>query len=308
MPAPKVEVLAIGHASYDLTFVSDHFPSENSKVETDQLLEEGGGPAANAAFLLSKWGVNCAFAGLLGDDDYGRRISAQFAAVGIDLSLTEVRPRHLTPVSVILVNAGNGSRTIVNRKTPQAALRLDPLLVAQISPRVLLFDGHELDAAETALVAFPNAVSILDGGSLRAGTAALAKRVNHLVASERFALQSTGLPDLVSDENQRACLRQLRAPARPGATLVVTLGEQGLIYEVEGECRHLLAYPAEARDTTGAGDVFHGAYAYGVLGGLPFGATLRLALKAASLSVQKFGARQSIPDLELLRKELPDVG
>lgn len=308
MPAPKVDVLAIGHASYDFSVFVYEYPQENSKHETQQLLEGGGGPAANAGYLLSRWGVHCAFAGLLGDDDYGRRIIAEFTSAGTDTSLTEIRRGHLTPVSLILVNTRNGSRTIVNRKAPQGLLHLDPASLAGFAPRVLLFDGHELEAASEALAAFPAAESILDAGSLRTGTEALAKRVNHLVASERFALQRTGIPDLLSDKNQRACLRHLRAAARPGATLVVTCGEHGLIYDAEGECRRLPAAPAEVRDTTGAGDVFHGAYTYGVLLGLPLEQTLRLASKAAALSVQKLGARQSIPDLELLRKELPDVG
>jgi sulfofructose kinase len=58
-----IEVLCIGHAAYDLSVFVSGFPAENSKGQTDQLLESGGGPAANAAYLLSSWRVSCAFAG-----------------------------------------------------------------------------------------------------------------------------------------------------------------------------------------------------------------------------------------------------
>ena len=110
MPTQRVEVLAVGHAAYDVNIFVDEFPRENSKLETYEMLEGGGGPAANAAYLLSCWGANCGFAGLLGDDYYGQRISDEFNSVGTDLSLTETRYGHPTPLSFILVNTRNGSR------------------------------------------------------------------------------------------------------------------------------------------------------------------------------------------------------
>jgi len=95
----NAEVLCIGHAAYDVSMFVEKFPEEDTKTETAESLESGGGPAANAAYLLSKWGVRCAFAGLVGDDPYGRRILEEFKAAGTDTSLLELRPRHATPVS-----------------------------------------------------------------------------------------------------------------------------------------------------------------------------------------------------------------
>src|SRR5580698_6735060 len=109
----SIDVLCIGHAAYDVSMFVDEFPLENSKRETHTLLEAGGGPAANAAYLLSLWGSSCAFAGLVGDDDYGRRIRKEFEAAGTDVSLLELRSGYQTPLSFILVNRQNGSRTIV---------------------------------------------------------------------------------------------------------------------------------------------------------------------------------------------------
>src|SRR5580704_4261988 len=102
-----VKILCIGHASFDLSVTVDAFPAENSKCETRELLEAGGGPAANAAYLLSIWGVHCGFAGLSGDDRYGQRIREEFQAVGTDVSLLELRAGHATPVSFILINQQN---------------------------------------------------------------------------------------------------------------------------------------------------------------------------------------------------------
>ncbi len=304
MSTCSVELLAIGHASYDLTLFVDEFPRENSKLETYEMLEHGGGPAANAAYLLARWGVNCGFAGLVGSDSYGQRVCEELGAAGVDLSLTETRAGHATPLSVILVNTRNGSRTIVNRKEKAAALLIGQSQLARANPRVLLFDGHEPEASHLALQALPGAVSILDAGSLRTGTEELAGKVSYLVASEHFALQATGLANLADQEMQRECLRQLRGRARADARLVVTLGERGLVYEQAGVFRHLPAFPVHPVDTTGAGDTFHGAFAFGILRGLPFHETLRLASMAAALSVQRRGARPSIPALADVQKEL----
>ncbi len=305
--ARKLDVLAIGTAAYDFSLFIEEFPRENSKAEVYEMLEGGGGPASNAAYLLSKWGVRCAFAGLLGDDYYGQRIRDEFEAVGADLSLTETRANHPTPVSFILVNTRTGSRTIVNRKAPHGVLDLRPSHWAGLSPRVLLFDGHEGDACHAALEAFPRAASILDAGSLRPGTRDLAGKVGYLVGSERFALQATGLTDLADAAQWQECMLRLRAVARPDAVIVITLGERGLIFDDAGGCRHLPAYRVRAVDTTAAGDIFHGAFAYAILRGFPLELTLKVASLTAALSVQERGGRGSIPSLKAVRTEFKRV-
>ena len=300
-PLPTA-VLCIGHAAYDLTVFVQRFPKENSKSETDELLECGGGPAANAAYLLSSWGIKCAFGGLIGDDAYGHRILSEFASQGTDVSLVEIRPGHLTPFSTILVNRFNGSRTLINRKASAGTLRLRARAMATMSPRVLLFDGHELGASLQALHRFPGALSILDAGSLREGTRRLADKVSYLVASENFALQFFGLHALDSHRARRNTIAGLRA--RYGNTVVITLGERGLIALNSEGYAELPAFQTKAVDTTGAGDVFHGAFAYGLVTGLSFGQTLALASMAASLSVQRKGGRTSIPTLAEVRLAL----
>lgn len=293
-----IDVLCIGHAAYDLSMFVDEFPRENSKCETREMLETCGGPAANAAYLLSKWGARCAFGGLVGDDGFGRQIRDDFVSAGTDVSLLELRSGHATPLSTILINKKNGSRTIVNRKLP-APFACD---TRAFMPTVLYFDGHELDASLSALAAHPAAISILDAGSWREGTATLAGKVHYLAASERFALQATGLSELESHSARRECARQLRA--RYGTTVVVTLGEAGLFYDEGQGYQHLPAFPAQAVDTTAAGDIFHGAFAFGILRKLPLLDSLRLGTMAAALSVEARGGRTSIPNLERVQRAL----
>jgi sugar/nucleoside kinase (ribokinase family) len=86
--------------------------------------------------------------------------------------------------------------------------------------------------------------------------------------------------------------------------VVVTLGERGVLYLEKGEVRHLPAFPVRAVDTTGAGDIFHGAFAYGVLQGWALAEVVRFAAMTAALSVTRPGARASIPELAEVRAAL----
>jgi sugar/nucleoside kinase (ribokinase family) len=302
----SVDVLCIGHAAYDLSAFVDGYPEENTKCEIQALLECGGGPAANAAYLLSLWGLRTAFAGLIGYDRYGERIRQEFESVGTDLTWMEMRPGHATPVSLILINKQNGSRTIVNRKDPNATLFIPPSAFAGLAPKVLLFDGHEPAASLAALEAFPDAISILDAGSWREGTALLAGKIHYLAASERFAQQVTGLTTIDSEATERACLAKLREqfPTK----VIVTLGERGLISDDGSGYQRLAAFPARAVDTTGAGDIFHGALAYALATDMPLADGLRLASMTAALSVQIPGGRNSIPPLNRAEEALLNVG
>jgi len=301
-----IDILCIGHASFDLSVFVESFPKEDSKCETPELRESGGGPAANAAYLLSTWGVRCGFAGVVGLDRYGHRIAEEFQSVGTDISLLEVRPGHATPVSVIVINQQNGSRTIVNRKVAGASLRFEESALKDLSPRILLFDGHELQASLAALRLFPDAISILDAGSWREGTAQLAGQVDYLAASERFALQATGLPNLSDAEAQRACARRLR-DLYP-TIVIITLGANGLVADDGTGFFHLPAFPARAVDTTAAGDIFHGALAYALIQSWSFLERLRFASLTASLSVRAPGGRSSIPSLKSVKEELAHAG
>jgi len=171
-----------------------------------------------------------------------------------------------------------------------------------MSPRVLLLDGHELEGSRRALERFPNAISILDAGSLRAGIAELAGKVQYLIASEKFGRQSCRLESLNRKSARHTAVARLRQ--RYGNVVVITLGERGLIGDDGTGYFELPAFKAKAIDTTAAGDIFHGAFAYAMARKLEFKEALLLSSMAASLSVQRRGGRPSIPTLAEVKAAL----
>jgi sugar/nucleoside kinase (ribokinase family) len=131
----------------------DAYPAENSKAETNLLIESGGGPAANAAWLLARWGERTALAAVVGQDHYGCQAVKELADAGVDCRLVEQRAGYATPLSFIVANRTTGSRTIINRKLPAAGVPLPLQSLHDLDPQLLLFDGHELEASLATVAA-----------------------------------------------------------------------------------------------------------------------------------------------------------
>lgn len=287
MSSAVLDVLCVGHASYDLIFQVPHHPAADEKTVASGFLGCGGGPAANAAVAVARAGGTAAFAGYLGEDLFGQRHWAELAEAGVHSDWI-ARGHNPTPLSTILVKP-DGRRALVNYRGETRALPEDSIDFTHCRPQAILFDGHEPHISPP-LCLWAKGLGIptvLDAGSLHAGTETLQGLVDHLVCSEKFALQATGFadPELALD----ALLQQ--APV-----VVITLGELGLAWAREDGGRGRLgAYQVAAVDTTGAGDAFHGAYALCVAEGRDWDYTLRYASATAALSCTALGARPGIP-------------
>src|SRR5690554_5449475 len=107
-----MKILCLGHAAYDITVPLDEYPDENTKNRVDTRVECGGGPASNAAYLLGKWGMDVYFAGVVGNDEYGRIIKQEFESVNVNTEYLELSSKYRTTSSFIVANKSNGSRTI----------------------------------------------------------------------------------------------------------------------------------------------------------------------------------------------------
>jgi len=281
-----VDVLCVGVVAYDLIFTLDSHLAEDIKMDAAALTRCGGGPAANAAITISRLGHSAAFAGYLGRDPFGDENLRELTEAGVRTDLV-LRGPHPTPLSAVMVKPG-GSRSLVNYRDPAGHLPSGHLDLDQIKPEIILLDGHEPVIAKSLAIAGrrQGIPILLDAGSVRQGTVEVAGRCDHLVCALKFALDYSGAAD---EEEALDALAGL-APA-----VVITLGDRGLIWR-KGQARgRQPAFAVNALDTTGAGDVFHGAYAVGLIEGLGWEATLRFASAAAALCCTRVGARLGIP-------------
>ena len=265
------DVLCVGHASYDLVFSVPHHPAEDEKMFADSLLSCGGGPAANAAVTVARLGFKSAFAGYL----------------GLDVHLP-------TPLSAVLVKP-DGRRALLNYKGDTKALPPQAIDFSDISTNIVLFDGHEPHVSLDLLneLEGSDTKTVLDAGSVHEGTLALLDKVDYLVASEKFAIQYAG--------DEQTALSRLSALS---PTVVITLGERGLIWQHGQETGQLPCPPVVAVDTTGAGDAFHGAFAAALASDMDWNETLRYASAAGALCCTHMGARTGLPDKQQVKQLL----
>jgi len=286
-----LDVLCVGHASYDITMAAAHHPESDEKIVADSMQLTGGGPAANAAVCIARLGGVAGFCGYLGRDLFGDKHLQELESEGVDSSLI-VRGEHPSPVSQILAKP-DGSRSVVNYKGDTPWLAEDAVTVSD-APGVLLFDGHEplLSLALCRWAREKGIPTILDAGSLHQGTESLAGLVDYLVASEKFASQWCETDDMGLALDKLAFL---------SPCVVISLGEHGLIWCKDGEPGSMKAFDVQAVDSTGAGDAFHGAFAYGLTQNMQWPALLTFASAAGALTCTKLGARPALPETASLQ-------
>jgi len=289
-PIP-VDVLCVGHASFDMVFSIPKHPLSDEKMSASDFQQCGGGPAANASLLISKLGLTSAFAGYLGLDAYGEQHLAEFRKNHVNCTLL-VQGQNPTPITTILVKP-NGQRALINFKGETQALPVNAINFERIKPHVILVDGHEPHISLPLIQKAKdyNIPTVLDAGSLHEGTEKLMTVVDHLVCSQKFARQ------FAQTEQQAFTLLSKIAP-----NLIITLGDQGLLWKTPEQTGQLSAFPITAIDTTGAGDAFHGAYAAGLAQQMPWPALLRYASAAGAYCCMHIGARPGLPSKEQLEK------
>ncbi len=257
-------ILSIGFACFDQFFFLNEWPQENTKNFCHDFIESGGGPAANAAWLLGLWGEEVYYIGHLQQDLYGQRIIDEFAEAGVDTSQVVFSDDMITPLASVLVNRLTGSRTIITRKmqtppslTYEQKLKLDDLaerLIASEEPVTILIDGHEAEISEYLIKKLPNARVVMDGGSLRASNIKLAAWTDYFVVSEHFARDYMSYRSLSTEAEIKAALIELNKICRGEA--FITLGEKGCAFLKSGMLQIVPSWLCNAVDTTGAGMYF----------------------------------------------------
>lgn len=283
----EVDVLCVGQASYDLVFAVGHQPGANEKIAATGHTNCGGGPAANAAVTVARLGGQAAFAGYLDLDLYGESHYRELQQEGVlcDYIVRGARP---TPLSAIIVKP-DGARTVVNHRLASVPLRSDEVALQPLFCKFMLFDGYEPLLGEhlARLARAKKIPTMLDAGSMHAGTEKLMPLVDYLVCSEPFAQQYSGRTDL----GEALALLAGFAPH-----VVITCGEKGLFWKTPTTKGTMDAFSITVLDTTGAGDVFHGALAIALARQTEWQQALRYASVAAALCCTRLGARPGIPN------------
>jgi len=294
-----LSVAGLGQCSLDTLCLVPAFPPPDTKCECRELLTEGGGPVATALVLLARWGVSTRFAGVVGDDECGKKIIGELVREKVDTSAMVCRPGGHSQTAFIVVERNTGRRTIFWRRPDKGSYRpgevpegfLDGVQALHLDG---LFATASISLARRARRL--HVPVVLDAGSLRPGMMDLIRHTDHLIASEGFSrhLRPRGPRREVLFE-----LKQLGP-----RVVTITLGAAGSVSLCGDRMVVLPALRIRSRDTTGAGDVFHGAYIYGLIRGWAPAAGLLWATVSAGLSCTVPGGRSGIPRLSSVSRQL----
>ena len=289
-----MKILCIGHSSWDMTVPVDDYPIENTKYRFSEKYSAGGGPASNAAYLLGKWGIETVIATTIGSDDFGTKIKKEFQDIKVNTEYIETNYEKETSFSFILINKKNGSRTVFNVATEHPALKK---LNYDFTPDIIFTDGHDYGATQNAKSKYQNAISVIDAGRITPELLELCKYIKYIVCSKGFAETVTGMKFDFNNPQSLVNIYTKLQNKYPNSKLTITLEEHGCLYTSGNEIKIMPGLKLTPVDTTGAGDIFHGAFTYGLANGFDMDKIVTFANIAAGLSVTKMGSRLSIPSL-----------
>ena len=264
----------------DRIYKVEHLPHGEGKHTAHAYRDSGGSIAGTAAVAVAALGARALFCGAVDDDQAGRFLQAELAGLGVDLGGIQVTLGARTPSASVVVDTHGERCLVVDRGTVVPCLP-DPSLVAQAD--AVLVDHRFPDAAATLLQSLPPHVSgVLDAeGGDAADLRRLAALASYPVFSSHGLRVATGLADPMDG---------LRAADAPLATAVgVTLGDQGSLWRIDGGIHHVATPQVSVRDTTGCGDVFHGAFALALGRGASWLKAACFGFAAAALKAGKGG-------------------
>jgi sulfofructose kinase len=263
-----------------------------SKVEYRTANVLPGGQVATTVVACQHWGMRTRYVGKLGDDDAAALHRREFARAGVETQLVTVAGC-ASPQSLIIVDGG-GERTVLCRRDERLVLQAEELERDWIvNARALHVDGHDT-AAATVAAEWARAAGvrvIADIDEVYPGVEELLEKIDYLIVSRDFPCRLMAEPDL------EEALRQMHH--RYGCLLTAaTLGADGVVAWDGKQFHYAPAFCVPVVDTTGAGDIFHAGFIYGMLQEWPLQRQLDFACAAAALNCVAVGARGGIESIE----------
>jgi len=293
------DVVGMGLNSVDFLSVVPEFPAPNSKMKILQFSKQGGGQVATAMAALSRWGVKTKYIGKIGEDDLGQFSLDSIRQEGVNVSCVTIEPNATNQFAIIIVDGPSGERTILWNRDERLMYREGELRKEGVcSGKLLHLDGHDIHAAlQCARWAKEERIpTVIDLDKAEPLASELIKGIDFIITSSRFPTLFTG----ISDREKALLELQKHTPG----FLCASLGHEGAIALVDGKIIYAEGFKVKAVDTTGAGDVFHAGFIYGLLRNWEVAEILRFANAVAALKCQGLGGRKGIPSLEEVQKFL----
>jgi len=298
------KICGIGASVMDTLYEVPSYPAEDTKMRAIGSKPAGGGPVATGLVAAAKLGADTSFIGNLSDDNGGVFLKKDFEKYGVSIENTNIISGYRSFSSVIWLSSEGGTRTCVFDRGDLPALELSQSQLDELkNSDLLMVDGNELEAAICAARFMrENGKAVLyDAGGRYAGVERLLPFADYLIPSKEFALGITGC---ASVEDAAKKLFETYSPK----VVVITCGKDGGVYYDGQELLTYPIYPAKVVDSNGAGDVFHGAFAAGLIRGFEPYKCCHFASAVSALKCTGVGARESVPCYDRVKEYMEENG
>lgn len=291
-------IVGLGAGVMDYLQIVDTFPKVNTKIRSSIADLQCGGSAMTALVTLAHLGLPTMALTVVGNDPIGKMIIDDLTRHAVNTALIQKDARCHSSLSSVIIT--KKTRTIVGHYALENKLNLRKVKDSiWQSVQLLHLDGHHARAALLAakkVREFGGVVSV-DGGHASPDIEALLPYADIMIMSETFVLERAKQKEIAVH------MKQLDQKYHP-KVLIITRGEKGVWYWEDNKVKKLAAFKVTTKDTTGAGDVFHGAFLYGYLQGWSLLQSIQFGQAASALKVQHLGARQGIPSQKMIKKFL----
>jgi sulfofructose kinase len=294
--SPSADLVGLGLNATDTLISISDFPGPGSKANVHSLRVMPGGQVATAVIACRYWGIRTSYIGKLGDDPAAEIHRSAFRETGVETHIITV-PKCSSAHSHILVD-GQGERSVLWHRDPRLAIEPQELHREWfVNARALLVDGCDTAAATQAAKWTRDA-----GASVIADLDEVYPNVEKLLETIDYLIVSRDLPARISGQQElQTALQWLQS--RFGSRLAAaTLGTDGVLAWDGKRFFHAAAFRVPAVDTTGAGDIFHAGFIYGLLQSWPLERVLDFACAAAALNCTAAGARGNIAAIEKIHE------
>jgi len=297
------EALVFGGVNLDQVVYLSRPPKEGETLEGENIETFLGGKGANQAVALSRLGASVSFVGNVGQDSFGEELTASLSNEGIDLSmLGSVNEKTGTALINVFENSENQIIYIpgANKLTSHKQVTPESLEAAHIIVSQMEVNPKEVDQL------FVNSknkkcINILNLAPFKQPSNSLIAHTDIMVFNELEFSLFTSLDTSIPLEPDRLKEKLENLNLSPKLSLIVTLGEKGLVYYENHKMDYIKSEKVDAIDTVGSGDCFVGALSYSLLQGRSLEESCEFANKSAALSVTKKGAATSMPKMEEVR-------
>ncbi|OIO01796.1 hypothetical protein COY52_11515 [Candidatus Desantisbacteria bacterium CG_4_10_14_0_8_um_filter_48_22] len=298
----KYDVIGVGCCAFDCLMKVSKNPGPDERIRAGDFIIQGGGEVGTALVAVARLGGKAKFIGRLGNDNFGEFLIEDFKREGVDTSSTILEKRKTTRFACILVDEKTGKRGIIySEKGVPGAMPSDIreseikqakyLLVSQASP------GIEASLKAARIMKKAGGTVVLDATKIIPQTKEFLRLSDVIIVDEEFACL------LIGEKNYFRSAQKIFSMKKKGI-VVVTAGTKGSFCVSKEGKFHTQAFKVKAVDTTGAGDVFHGAFALGLLRKWPLPYTAKFASAVSAMKCRSLGGRAGIPKLAEVKKFL----